>query len=117
MLTIYPIRNRIKKKLIPMGTKVKNFIYLLKNNHIFFLFLLLFVQFTGFFWVFFSHTTAVYAIKDNWPTYLYDVARSGKSNDTTISASNAGQLVKRWTYHTGRYSSIITFPDLATSYK
>src|SRR5437764_4610548 len=45
--------------------------------------------------------TSASAVGDDWPTYLHDPQRSSTSNDTTISTSNAGQLVKNWTFKTG----------------
>ena len=44
--------------------------------------------------------TSAGAVADDWPTYLHDPQRSSASNDTTISTSNAGQLVKNWTFKT-----------------
>src|SRR5438067_2431375 len=38
--------------------------------------------------------TSAGAVGDDWSTYLHDPQRSSTSNDTTISTSNAGQLVK-----------------------
>ncbi|GCE31708.1 hypothetical protein KDA_71920 [Dictyobacter alpinus] len=38
---------------------------------------------------------------DDWPTYLHDNYRSGASNDTGLSAANAGQLTKQWGFKTG----------------
>ena len=38
----------------------------------------------------------------DWPTYLHDIQRAAASPDETIlSPSNAGQLVKRWSFKTG----------------
>ena len=38
----------------------------------------------------------------DWPTYLHDTSRSASSPDeTTLSTSNAGQLVEHWSYATG----------------
>jgi outer membrane protein assembly factor BamB len=45
--------------------------------------------------------TSAFATGDDWPTYLHDSQRSSVSSDTTISTSNAGQLVKKWTFNTG----------------
>ena len=45
--------------------------------------------------------TSASAVGDDWPTYLHDPQRSSASNDTTISTSNTGQLVKNWTFKTG----------------
>ncbi len=48
--------------------------------------------------------TSAVAAGDDWPTYMHDIQRSSTSNDTTISTSNAGQLVNtldiqdRWRY-------------------
>src|SRR5215471_1258425 len=41
------------------------------------------------------------AIADSWPMYMHDSQRLGASSDTTLSTSNATQLVKRWSYQTG----------------
>jgi outer membrane protein assembly factor BamB len=38
---------------------------------------------------------------EDWPTYLHDTARSSTSGETTLSAQNAGQLKKLWSFHTG----------------
>src|SRR3989440_9256869 len=45
--------------------------------------------------------TSAVAVGDEWPAYLHDPQRSSASNDTTISTSNAGQLVKNWAFKTG----------------
>ncbi|MGZ3682058.1 MAG: outer membrane protein assembly factor BamB family protein, partial [Ktedonobacterales bacterium] len=41
------------------------------------------------------------ATADDWPMFLHDPARSAASGDTTLSASNAAQLAKLWSYKTG----------------
>src|SRR2546421_1960242 len=45
--------------------------------------------------------TSAVAVGGEWPAYLHDPQRSSASNDTTISTSNAGQLVKNWAFKTG----------------
>jgi polyvinyl alcohol dehydrogenase (cytochrome) len=39
---------------------------------------------------------------DDWPTYQHDPQRSGASGDSILSPTNANNLVKLWTFHTGR---------------
>jgi hypothetical protein len=40
-------------------------------------------------------------VGEDWPTYLHDAARSAASNETLLSAANAGQLRLLWAVHTG----------------
>ncbi len=37
----------------------------------------------------------------DWPTFLGNTQRTAATNDTTISAGNASQLVKHWSFQTG----------------
>ena len=37
----------------------------------------------------------------DWPTYLNNMQRTAATNDTNISTSNAGQLIKLWSFKTG----------------
>jgi outer membrane protein assembly factor BamB len=41
------------------------------------------------------------AAGDDWPTYLHDQGRSATSGDTTLSAQNASQLQRLWSFSTG----------------
>jgi polyvinyl alcohol dehydrogenase (cytochrome) len=41
------------------------------------------------------------AVAEDWPMYLHDAARSSASGETSISPSNAGSLVKVWSFKTG----------------
>jgi outer membrane protein assembly factor BamB len=47
---------------------------------------------------------------EDWPTYLHDPARSGTSGETTLSAQNAGQLQKVWSFTTG--GGVVTSPTV-----
>lgn len=43
----------------------------------------------------------VFTTAADWPTYLHDTSRNGAQNETIVSAANAGQLTKLWSFKTG----------------
>lgn len=40
------------------------------------------------------------ATSEDWPTYMHDVQRTGASGETSLSATNAGQLANVWSLNT-----------------
>ncbi|GEM_PF-2096326 len=46
-------------------------------------------------------SAALLMMASDWPTYLHDPQRTAASDETTLSSSNAAQLVQRWSFKTG----------------